>query len=143
MKGILMKSRTAQSLLGIYDLILAAGAVYIGSLMIQSSKGAFAEYPREWLSKLPFDDWAIPGMIIIVLFGAGNVSAAIINFRSSKGRSWVPSAVLGAILLSGMIIFTVILGKWYLATVEFVIIGAIQLYLSLYSRHLHIKSDAA
>jgi hypothetical protein len=127
-----MKHKISKAVLGIYDLIMAAGATYNGSLMIQSKAGVFAEYPEEWLAKLPFSNWIIPGIIAVVLFGAGNILAGIFSFSGKKGMVWIPSAITGGSLLSGMIASVIALDKWYLATSEFMILGMIQLLLCLY-----------
>lgn len=70
--------KTGVNLLCIYDMILAFGAIYIGLDMLNSSSKMFTQYPKEWLSKVPFGGWVIPGLIAIVLFGMGNLIAAIV-----------------------------------------------------------------
>ncbi|HEY5561242.1 MAG TPA: hypothetical protein VIK72_05700 [Clostridiaceae bacterium] len=120
------------NLLGIYDLILAFGAIFIGIKMINSSSGIFTEYPKEWLSKIPFDSWVIPGIMTILLFGLGNIIAASLSFRKRANNSWFMSATMGGILFISLIIQIIILGETYLATIEFLIFSIIQLYLSGY-----------
>jgi hypothetical protein len=73
------------NLLGIYDMILAFGAIYIGLDMISSSSEIFIQYPKEWLSKVSFGSWVIPRLITIVLFRLGNLIAA--NFCLEKENS--------------------------------------------------------
>ena len=74
------------SLLGIYDIILAVSAIYIGSMMVRSNNRMFINYPKEWLTKTPFESFVIPRFIIIILFGLGNIIASILCFmkRNSK-----------------------------------------------------------
>ena len=120
------------NLLGIYDLMLAVGAICIGVMMVSSSEGIFIEYPKEWLSKVPFEGWVTPGIIVIVVFGLGNIIAAIFSFRKRNSRSWVMSAVMGVIFIMSLIAQVVILGEMYLATVEFMLLSIIQLCLSGY-----------
>jgi len=42
------------NLLGIYDIILAVSAIYIGSMMVRSNNRMFINYPKEWLTKATF-----------------------------------------------------------------------------------------
>lgn len=121
-----------KKLLGIYDLLLASGAIYIGVKMVNSNSGIFIEYPEEWISKVPFESGVIPGIIAIVLFGLGNVIAAIFSFRKANNRSWLVSGIMGGIFFISLIAQVIILEQCYLATVEFMIFSIIQLGLSGY-----------
>jgi hypothetical protein len=122
--------RKSSVILGVYDLIMGFGATYAGILMIRSNNGIFSGYPPEWLSKLPFTSWLVPGIIAIALFGAGNVAAAIISFIDKNTNSWFASAIMGGILLISLISQVLIVKEWYLATVEFFVLCLVQLILS-------------
>lgn len=128
-----MKQRIRVTILGIYDLILSIGAIYSGVLMIRSSNGIFIDYPKEWLSKVPFESWFIPGIIAIVVFGLGNIIAAIFSFRNENDKSWVWSAIMGGIFFISLVFQVIILGEGYLATIEFLVLSIIQLCLSGYA----------
>lgn len=119
-------------ILGIYDLCLAFAAILCGALMINSNYGIFSSYPSEWLSVLPFKSWFLPGIITIVIFGAGNIIASLCSFRQRGSRSWFVSALMGGILLISLIMQTVIIKEYYLATFEFLIACILQLVLSGY-----------
>jgi len=125
------------NILGIYDTILACGAIYIGLNMLSASNKIFTEYPKEWLSKAPFESWVIPGLFAIVLFGLGNIIAAIFSFRKQNSKSWFVSAVMGGIFFISLVGQVIILGEWYLATVELLLISIVQLWLSGYA----LKAD--
>jgi len=124
-----MKLKIRINLLGIYDLILALGAIYTGVLMLRGY-GIFVEYPKEWLTIVPFESWVIPAIIAIVVFGIGNIISAIFSFIKESNKSWVFSAIMGGIFLISLIAQVIILGECYLATVEFFIFSIIQLFLS-------------
>ncbi|WP_129595932.1 hypothetical protein [Anaerophilus nitritogenes] len=99
--------------------------------MIRSNYGIFIEYPKEWLSKVPFQNWVAPGIIAIVVFGLGNIISAIFSFRKESSQSWVMSAIMGGIFFMSLIAQVIIL-RWYMATVQFFIFSIIQLCLSAY-----------
>ena len=127
-----MKQKIRMNLLGIYNLFLALGAIFVGVMMISSSNGIFIEYPNEWLSKVPFVSWLIPGIIAIVLFGLGNIIASIFSFRKKNNKSWFVSAIMGGIFFISIVVQVIILREWYMATVQFLILSLIQICLSIY-----------
>lgn len=127
-----MKVKIRNYLLGFYDLILSFGAIFIGIMMISSSSGVFTQYPNEWLSKVPFKSWVGPGIIAILIFGLGNIISAVISFRKSSNKPWVMSAIMGGIFFVSIIAQVIILGEWYMATLQFLIFSIIQVCLSGY-----------
>lgn len=128
-----MKEKIRKNLLGIYDLVVALSAIYIGVMMISSSNGVFTQYPKEWLTRVPFESWIFPGIIAIVLFGFGNIIAAILSFRKGNSNFWVVSAIMGGLLLISSISQVIILEGTFLVTVEIIALSIIQLCICLYS----------
>lgn len=126
-----MKQKTRMNLLGLYNLILALGAIYTGMLMIRGN-GIFIDYPKEWLGKVPFVSWFIPGIIAIVLFGLGNIIASIFCFRKKSSSSWLMSAIMGGVFFISLVAQAIIFKELYLATVEFFILSIIQLCLIVF-----------
>ncbi|HEX2926746.1 MAG TPA: hypothetical protein VHP38_10920 [Ruminiclostridium sp.] len=127
-----MLKRRNNIVLGLYDLVLAAGAIITGIQMVMANSGIFSEYPQEWLSKLPFHSWVSPGIIAILLFGTGNILSAFLSLKNSFTLSWLSSAVTGLLLLVCIIAQVIILGEWYLASIELFIAAMIQIILSGY-----------
>lgn len=128
-----MNEKARMNMLGIYDLLLSIGAIITGILMTSTNYGIFAEYPKEWLSILPFKSWVIPGIITIVVFGLGNMIAAISSLKRKGNRPWFLSAIMGGIFLISLVSQVIILGESYLATVQFFIFCIFQLCTSLYA----------
>lgn len=127
-----MKVKIRNYLLGFYDLILSFGAIFIGVMMVSSSSGVFIEYPKEWLTKVPFKSWVVPGIIAIIIFGFGNIISAVISFRKLSNKPWIMSTIMGGILFVSMIAQVIILREWYMATLQFLIFSIIQVCLSGY-----------
>ena len=126
------KHRVYLKLLGAYGLCLAFGAVLTGSMMAGSNQGIFNEYPRDWLMKLPFDSWVVPGIIVIIVFGLGNMAAGAFCFYNAN-RAWLVSAAMGALLCVGVVLQVIVLGEWYLATLQLLVLGIVQLCLAVVS----------
>lgn len=127
-----MNGKSRKILLGIYDLILSIGAIYLGILMILSNSGIFAEYPKEWLDKVPFQSWVTPGIIGILVFGLGNIISAAYCFIKDNSKAWILSTLLGCIFFTSLVAQVILLGEWYMATTQFFIFSIIQLSLSAY-----------
>jgi len=123
--------KTRKNLLGIYDSLLSIGAIYTGIIMILGDQ-VFAEYPNEWLTILPFKSWVIPGIIMMMVFGIGNLIAAIASFKNTHRKSWVTSMIIASILLIIVGAQVAILGEGYMATMQFFLLGLIQLAISVY-----------
>ncbi|MEH7346823.1 hypothetical protein V7122_23620 [Bacillus sp. JJ1532] len=128
-----MKLTIRARMLGIYDLFLATGAIWIGVQMVSSSHGIFAEeYPDSWSSTLPFDSWVVPGILAIVIFGLGNITAAVCSFKKRNNSSWYASAIMGAVFFIGLNFQRIIVGETYIVTNPFLALSIIQLCLSGY-----------
>lgn len=136
-----MNEKARMNMLGIYDLFLSSGAIITGILMTTTNYGIFAEeYPKEWLSILPFTSWVIPGIIAIVVFGLGNMIAAIVSLKRKGDKPWLLSTIMSVIFLTSIISQIVLLGEWYMATVQFLAFGIIQLCISIYAFNGNIKT---
>jgi hypothetical protein len=124
-----MKQKKIVYILVFYNWILAAGAVGMGIMMLTAKSGIFEEYPKEWVLKTPFDSWSVIGIISILVFGIGNSIAAVLSLK----KVYIFSVIMGGILFFSLVAQIVVLGEWYLATVEFLVLSIIQLLLSVYS----------
>lgn len=129
-----MKQTIRARILCIFDLFLAAGAIWSGVQMITLSSGTiFAEpYPDSWASNLPFDSWVLPGILAIVIFGLGNIIAAVLSLRKEHHSSWYASAIMGAVFLFALAYQYISVGEMYIVTGPFLIFGVVQLCLSGY-----------
>jgi len=121
-----MRSKVILNLLGGYDLLMSLGAFYIGVNMI-FEKGVFNEYPKEWLSKVPFQNWFLPAIIGIVVFGLGNCIAAIFSFMIKGNLSWIVSAIMAGIFFLSMVAQYIIFMEWYLPSSLLLILSIIQI----------------
>lgn len=124
-----MDNKLSRRILFVYNLLLAIGAIWCGTIMMT---GGLGEYPTEWLEKIPFTNWVLPGIIAIVVYGFGNLLAAILSLNKNN-KGIIISIIMGLLLLISMLISIKVLGKVYLPTIEFIIISMIQLVISVFS----------
>ena len=129
-----MKQTIRARILGIYDLFLATGAIWMGAQMVTLKSGTiFADgYDDNWAAKLPFDSWVMPGVLAIVIFGLGNIIAAMFTLNKKHSSSWYVSAIMGAVFFLSLIFQLIILNESYIVTGPFLVLSVIQLCLSGY-----------
>lgn len=78
-----------------------AGSVYLF--------GGAPDWPREWLSRTPFDSWLIPGVILLVAVAGTMVAAAWTTWHRPEIGAGV-SLFAGLVLLVWIIVETAMLG---------------------------------
>lgn len=115
-------------LVGIYDILLAAGALWSALQMLLGTAALFSDFPTTWYGKLPFESWAPIGFLAL-FFAAGNAAAAVLCLLSRQKRA-VASLVMGVLLTAGMTAQILVLGEEYLATIEFSLLAILQIILS-------------
>ncbi|MFC4696959.1 hypothetical protein [Enterococcus aquimarinus] len=108
-----------------YHFFLALLFIYVGAQVIQ---GRLGEYPREWLTKLPFTSWVLPGFAILLL-GLSHLFVAGIDLFQSRSIVARLMLLMGSFLIVSGILSIMILGETYLATVELILLGSIHLVL--------------
>lgn len=128
MSDVKIKSR--KFVLGIYNLLLAGFAIWDGILMVSATQ-VFSSYPSDWLGKLPFDSWMPYGVIAIVVFGLGNLLAAMLCLVNKLRIAAIWSGILGILLCAIMLGTFVITGHTYMPGNMMLIAGALQLVLSV------------
>lgn len=126
-------------ILEIYNLLLSIVFIITGVLMIQPKYGIFLTYPDEWVRALPFNSWFWPGVIMIAVFGIGNLLASCFSFIAKMKRCWVISAVMAGLLFLSLISQVIILKEIYMATIEFFILAVIQLLIVIMAIYKRTK----
>ena len=70
-----------QSLIGI-------GAVICGALLFIGPDGRYLQMPIDMLSKSPFRNFLIPGLILFLVNGVGNVVSAVLCFKMHRNAGF-------------------------------------------------------
>jgi len=127
-----MNYKTRKIILGLFTFIIAIGAFRTGYFMIRG-QGIFTEFPKEWLSKVPFDNWFIPAYIGMFIYGVGNMLATLCAFISNSSLEWKLPPSMSITLLISLLLQIIILKESYLATYQLALLCLIQLSLSIYT----------
>ena len=119
-----------KNILNIYNLLLSLGAFYLGLSMLLGG-GVFNTFPPEWIGKLPFNSWASLALFGMVIFGSGNAFASIWGFIKKDIKIFIMTISMGALFFFCTVISTMLVGEWYLPTVQFLMLSLIQIILGL------------
>lgn len=116
--------KTAAKILAILLLLVnGIGAVYGGFQMITDPTGSKLQMPLTFLKYSPFEDYLIPGIILLVINGIFSfVAVATIVLKSQKYPWFI---IIQGILLTGWIVIQIILLRTFYAPMHltFLVIG--------------------
>lgn len=126
-----MKKKLCLISYGIFELFIGAIAVKIGIPMIIYPDSYPFEYPTEWLTKVPFTNWFIPGIIAVLVYGLFNIISAVIIIAKKQRNSVVFGIAMGCTLLVSIIVQIIILGS-FLISVECLFVSIIQIIYGVY-----------
>jgi hypothetical protein len=125
-----MKKKWCITLYGLFELLIAVASIITGISMVLSPNGSMEsfppKFPEEWLDKVLFTNWFIPGIIAILIFGLGNFIAGISTFAKNNSTSGILGITMGGVLLI-IIILQMLILDIYLISVECLVISIIQL----------------
>ncbi|WP_456278642.1 hypothetical protein [Bacillus sp. AK128] len=120
-----------KNITNLYNFLLSIGAFYI-SVMMFSGSGVFATFPQEWKGMLLLNDWVGFAIFTIIIFGLGNAIALIYGLIIKDNKIFIVTIFMGALFLICIIMQIILVGEWYLATVQFLVISLIQILLGSY-----------
>ncbi len=66
---------------GVLQAVIGAGAAVCGALLIIAPDGRYLQLPLALLKPSPFRDFLVPGLILFLVNGAGNMMSAVLCFR--------------------------------------------------------------
>jgi hypothetical protein len=73
---------------GVLQSLIGIGAVICGALLIIGPDGRYLQMPIDMLSKSPFRNFLIPGLILFLVNGVGNVVSAVLCFKMHRNAGF-------------------------------------------------------
>ena len=73
---------------GVLQSLIGTGAVICGALLIIGPDGRYLQMPIDMLSKSPFRNFLIPGLILFLVNGVGNVVSAVLCFKMHRNAGF-------------------------------------------------------
>jgi len=86
--------------LGVLQILVGVGAVVSGAMLIADPSGAPLHAPVEMLKGSPFHDFLLPGVILFLVNGVGQLGAGVLSIRLHR---W--SGFIGAVFGFGLMIW--------------------------------------
>jgi hypothetical protein len=115
--------------LGAIQAFIGLTAIAGGFRLVSNPSGTL-DIPLEWLSNSPFTNYFIPGLVLLIIIGFGNVLAGMVTFLRKRYTGSL-AVVLGTFLILYMTIEV-----WFIDLRNFLqplyfILGVIELILGL------------
>jgi hypothetical protein len=123
------KKRLLTYSLGALQAFIGVTAIAGGFRLVSNPNGTL-DIPIEWLNNSPFTSYLIPGLVLLVVIGFGNVLASIVSFLKMRCAGGI------AIILGTFLILFMTIEVWFVGLRNFLqplyfILGAIVLVLGL------------
>jgi len=84
--------------LGGLQVFIGLGGVAGGFGLVTEPSGANLGFLVEWLSKSPFSDYLIPGLVLLVVIGVGSLAGGVLSILRYRYACEI-AAILGAFLV--------------------------------------------
>ncbi len=123
------KNRFMAYLLGAIEAFIGLSAI-AGGFRLVSNLNGIPDFPIEWLTNSPFTNYFIPGLVLLIIIGFGNVLAGIVTFLRKRYTGSI-AAALGIFLILYMTIEVLFIGLRNFLQPLYFILGVIELILGL------------
>ena len=123
------KRRLLTYSLGAFQAFIGITAIAGGFRLVSNPNGT-SDIPIEWLNSSPFTNYFIPGLVLLIVIGFGNVLGGIFSFLSKRYAGGL-AAMLGTFLILFMTIEVWFIGLRNFLQPLYFILGAIVLVLGL------------
>ena len=101
-----------------------------GGFRLVSNPNGIPDFPIEWLSNSPFTSYFIPGLVLLIIIGFGNVLAGPVTFLRKRYSGSI-ATLLGIFLILYMIIEVWFIGLRNFLQPLYFILGVTVLILGL------------
>jgi uncharacterized membrane protein len=127
-----IKNKIITYVLGALQIFIGITAVLGGFGLVSDPSGIKMNVPLELLNNSPFANYFIPGLVLLIVIGIGNVLAGIVTFLRNRNRYTGNLAVfLGVFLTLYMAIEVLFIGLQNFSQPLYFILGGVELILGL------------
>jgi len=125
-----MKNKLTPFALGVLQIFIGITAVLGGFGLVSDPSGTKMAVPVELLKNSPFTNYLVPGLVLLIVNGTGNVLAGIATFLRSRLRGHL-AAFFGLFLTLYMVIEVWFIGLLNFSQPLYFILGVAELILGL------------
>jgi hypothetical protein len=116
--------------LGLLQIFVGITAVLGGFGLVSDPSGTKMNVPLELLKNTPFTNYLIPGLVLLIVIGVGNVFAGIVTFLRHRYAGSI-SVFFGAVLAFYMITEVWLIGLVNFSQPLYFVLGAVELIFGL------------
>ena len=121
---------------GIIQIFVSLGALSAGVLMILFPSGKQLQIPLEILDGSPFNNFLVPGIILFLINGVGQLTAGLMSFRRHPLAGYT-GAVFGIGLMIWIFVQVSMIGGGHILQYSYFFLGTIETVLAfLMQRHV-------
>ena len=119
--------------LGVLQLLVGLGAAISGLMLIVYPSGSLLQAPLEMLRGSPFDDFFLPGIILFLVNGVGQLLAGILTLRKHPFAAYAGQA-LGIALMIWIFVQVNMIGGRHILQYSYFFVGVVETALSFLIR---------
>jgi len=116
--------------LGVLQIFIGITAVLGGFGLVSDPSGTKMHVPLELLKNSPFNNYLIPGLVLLIVNGVGNVLAGIVTFFRTRYTGY-PAIFFGVFLTVYIAIEVWFIGMLNFSQPLYFILGLVELLLGL------------
>jgi hypothetical protein len=131
----MLVKRTVYFTEGILQSLIGIGAVISGALLIIRPDGHYLQLPLDLLEDTPFRNFLIPGVILFLVNGAGNLVSAVLCFRIQRIAGFA-GIFFGLGLIIWLFVQVNLVGGGHWLQISYFVLGIIELLLGVAMREL-------
>jgi hypothetical protein len=121
---------------GVIQIFVSLGALPVGILMICFPSGKPLQMPLELLDGSPFNNFLVPGIILFLINGVGQLTAGLMSFRIHPLAGYT-GAVFGIGLMIWIFVQVSMIGGGHILQYSYFFLGTIETVLAfLMQRHV-------
>jgi hypothetical protein len=124
------RNRFVLYVLGALQVFIGVTAILGGFELVSDPSGAKIHVPQELLKNSPFTDYLIPGLVLLMVNGVGNVLAGIVTFLRNRNAGNL-AIFFGVFLVLFISIEVLVVGLQNISQPLYFVLGGVELALGL------------
>jgi hypothetical protein len=125
----------------VIQFLVGLGAIVSGAMLVAVPAGSLLRMSPDMLKEAPFDDFLLPGIILFLVIGVGQVVGGVLTLRRHRSAGYL-GAVLGIGLMIWIFVQVNMIGGRHILQYSYFMVGVIETGLSfLIQDHLSATRD--